>query len=262
MSGRRGREVGLAVSHAEGLDDPDHRLAAIVRQAGGPGPRAHPRHRDLDGAWSAAVGDLDEQGTRHRAPERRCARQADAAADGREDRGVLEPRRELEQLAVLGVGRGSFDAQAAGRGAAPQHEVAGLTVAPIDGNSPVAHYELDGSFSDISGRYRHGRTVAGEPTFDAGQIGCGGNASGVAAGSAGSVSDGCTWPSDHRRLPRAAVATRGRRDGGIRPTWGGRVRGPATGDRQRGPATGDRQRGPATPTGDRRPQTATRLRRP
>ncbi len=35
----------------------------------------------------------------------------------------------------------------------------------------VAHYELDGSFSDISGRYQHGRTVSGDPTFDAGQIG-------------------------------------------------------------------------------------------
>jgi hypothetical protein len=40
-------------------------------------------------------------------------------------------------------------------------ETAGLT----------AHYELDGSFSDISGRYQHGRTVTGDPTFDPGQIG-------------------------------------------------------------------------------------------
>jgi Protein of unknown function (DUF1553)/Protein of unknown function (DUF1549)/Concanavalin A-like lectin/glucanases superfamily/Planctomycete cytochrome C len=45
------------------------------------------------------------------------------------------------------------------------------TVAPIDGNGPVAHYELDASFSDLSGRYQHGRTVAGEPLFEAGQIG-------------------------------------------------------------------------------------------
>jgi hypothetical protein len=45
------------------------------------------------------------------------------------------------------------------------------SVPPIDGNGPAAHYELDGSFSDISGRYQHGRTLAGEPTFDAGQIG-------------------------------------------------------------------------------------------
>jgi hypothetical protein len=43
-------------------------------------------------------------------------------------------------------------------------------VVPIDANGPVAHYELDGSLSDISGRYRHGRTVAGDPTFDPGQI--------------------------------------------------------------------------------------------
>lgn len=45
------------------------------------------------------------------------------------------------------------------------------TVTPIDGNGPAAHYELDGSFSDISGRYQHGRTIAGDPTFDIGQIG-------------------------------------------------------------------------------------------
>jgi hypothetical protein len=35
----------------------------------------------------------------------------------------------------------------------------------------VAHYELDGSFSDMSGRYQHGRTIAGEPSFDAGRTG-------------------------------------------------------------------------------------------
>ena len=35
----------------------------------------------------------------------------------------------------------------------------------------VAHYELDGNFSDISGRYQHGKTIVGEPTFDAGQVG-------------------------------------------------------------------------------------------
>ncbi|MCA1693926.1 MAG: DUF1549 domain-containing protein, partial [Actinobacteria bacterium] len=39
------------------------------------------------------------------------------------------------------------------------------------GEGLTAHYELDGSFSDISGRYQHGRTVTGDPTFDAGQIG-------------------------------------------------------------------------------------------
>jgi len=30
---------------------------------------------------------------------------------------------------------------------------------------------MDGSFSDISGRYQHGRTVTGDPTFDDGPIG-------------------------------------------------------------------------------------------
>jgi hypothetical protein len=35
----------------------------------------------------------------------------------------------------------------------------------------IAHYELDGNFSDISGRYQHGRTLRGDPTFDPGAIG-------------------------------------------------------------------------------------------
>ncbi len=45
------------------------------------------------------------------------------------------------------------------------------TARPIAGDALAAHYELDGNFSDISGRYLHGRTVAGDPTFDAGQVG-------------------------------------------------------------------------------------------
>jgi hypothetical protein len=35
----------------------------------------------------------------------------------------------------------------------------------------IAHYELDGNFSDISGRFQHGRMVTGDPTFEAGRIG-------------------------------------------------------------------------------------------
>src|SRR5688572_3972727 len=35
----------------------------------------------------------------------------------------------------------------------------------------IAHYELDGSFSDISGRFQHGRMLTGDPTFDTGRVG-------------------------------------------------------------------------------------------
>ncbi len=42
-------------------------------------------------------------------------------------------------------------------------------VAPRD--NLVALYDLDGSLSDSSGNYRHGKTVAGDPTFGAGQVG-------------------------------------------------------------------------------------------
>src|SRR4029453_7713374 len=38
-------------------------------------------------------------------------------------------------------------------------------------NGLIAHYELNGSFSDGAGRYQHGRTVSGDPTFGSGQVG-------------------------------------------------------------------------------------------
>jgi mono/diheme cytochrome c family protein len=43
--------------------------------------------------------------------------------------------------------------------------------APLETAGLTAHYELDGSFSDVSGNYHHGRTITGDPTFDPGQIG-------------------------------------------------------------------------------------------
>jgi hypothetical protein len=42
---------------------------------------------------------------------------------------------------------------------------------PLETESLAAHYDLDGSFADGSGKYQHGRTIAGDPTFDAGLIG-------------------------------------------------------------------------------------------
>ncbi|MEO7275813.1 MAG: DUF1553 domain-containing protein [Vicinamibacterales bacterium] len=45
------------------------------------------------------------------------------------------------------------------------------TIQAVDRDGLVAHYELDGNFSDISGHHLQGKTVSGEPTFDGGQIG-------------------------------------------------------------------------------------------
>src|SRR5688500_9524029 len=42
---------------------------------------------------------------------------------------------------------------------------------PIGEDALVAHYELDGNLSDISGRYQHGRTDTGDPTFEGGRVG-------------------------------------------------------------------------------------------
>jgi hypothetical protein len=42
---------------------------------------------------------------------------------------------------------------------------------PIETTGLTAHYELDANFSDISGKYQHGRTVKGDPTFEEGPVG-------------------------------------------------------------------------------------------
>ena len=50
---------------------------------------------------------------------------------------------------------------------------ASLRAAPVSMHTEglVAHYELDGNFSDISGHYHHGHVVAGDPGFDHGMVG-------------------------------------------------------------------------------------------
>ncbi len=60
----------------------------------------------------------------------------------------------------------------------PEKEVAAAveewakTASPSDGpHGALAHYELDGSLSDLSGGYRHGRIVNGNPTFSASPAG-------------------------------------------------------------------------------------------
>jgi hypothetical protein len=60
-----------------------------------------------------------------------------------------------------------------------------IAVAPNQGL--IAHYELDGSFSDISGKYQHGRTVKGDPTFGNGQVGRGVNFDGDSQVSFGNI---------------------------------------------------------------------------
>ena len=42
--------------------------------------------------------------------------------------------------------------------------------APINRESLTAHYDLDGSLTDTSGGYQHGRTLKGDPGFGPGQV--------------------------------------------------------------------------------------------
>ncbi len=44
-------------------------------------------------------------------------------------------------------------------------------IAPAPREGLTAHYELDGNFSDLSGRFQHGHSVRGDPSFVAGVIG-------------------------------------------------------------------------------------------
>lgn len=65
--------------------------------------------------------------------------------------------------------------------------------APIATEGLTAHYDFDGSLNDISGRYQHGRTVKGDPTFAPGQVSRAVNFDGqtlVTLGSTGDLSEG------------------------------------------------------------------------
>jgi hypothetical protein len=78
----------------------------------------------------------------------------------------------LDELeAAIKVREAALDDEKVGAAQAEWERSFAGTLPPIDREGLIAHYELDGSFSDISGRYQHGRTIVGDPTFDAGQIG-------------------------------------------------------------------------------------------
>jgi len=85
----------------------------------------------------------------------------------------------------------------------------GREVPSLDVEGLTAYYELDGNFSDISGRYRHGQTIAGEPSFETGRIGKAATFDGdteVAFGSVGAFDGGdrfslAVWLKGRGRLP-------------------------------------------------------------
>ena len=72
---------------------------------------------------------------------------------------AVEAQEEALDDKVISPAQGEWERQFAGR--VPESPRAGLS----------AHYELDGSFSDVTGSYHHGRTVKGDPTFGPGQVG-------------------------------------------------------------------------------------------
>ena len=100
---------------------------------------------------------------------------------------------------------------------------------PLETDGLVAHYELDGSFSDISGRYQHGRTVV-DPTFDPGQIGRAATFDGDTEVSFGNI--GGAPGAARRSAWRCGSGTRQHADGGAaearrKASWlRARVRGP------------------------------------
>jgi Protein of unknown function (DUF1553)/Protein of unknown function (DUF1549)/Concanavalin A-like lectin/glucanases superfamily/Planctomycete cytochrome C len=83
-----------------------------------------------------------------------------------------EQEKQLDDLAVKIEARELATADA---NVAPLQEQWEKTIADrpasIDTRDLIAHYELDGNFSDMSGHYRHGRTIKGDPTFEDAQVG-------------------------------------------------------------------------------------------
>jgi hypothetical protein len=63
------------------------------------------------------------------------------------------------------------------------------TAAPQAREGLTAHYEFDGNFSDISGKYQHGHVVRGDPTFGTGAVGRGVGFDGDSQVSLGNVGD-------------------------------------------------------------------------
>jgi hypothetical protein len=61
--------------------------------------------------------------------------------------------------------------------------------APQPREGLTAHYEFDGNFSDISGKYQHGHVVRGDPTFGTGAVGRGAGFDGDSQVSLGNVGD-------------------------------------------------------------------------
>ena len=84
-------------------------------------------------------------------------------------------------------------------------------------DAPFAQYDLDGNLADISGQYRHGRTVRGDPTFETGQIGRALSFDGdteVSFGTVGSFDRGeafsiALWLRGRGRHPVSIMTTRG-----------------------------------------------------
>jgi hypothetical protein len=94
--------------------------------------------------------------------------------------------------------------------------------APMGLEGLTAYYELDGNFSDISGKYQHGRTLKGDPTFEDGRVGRAATFDGdteVSFGNVGAFDRGdrfslATWLNGFGKQPMAVFqktdATQGR----------------------------------------------------
>ncbi|MBC7926576.1 MAG: DUF1549 domain-containing protein, partial [Bryobacteraceae bacterium] len=81
-----------------------------------------------------------------------------------------ESRQEQEQTAAIGQ-REEFlkSPQVVNALRDWQASLAGKPV-DVDHKDLLAHYDFDGSLIDSSGRYMHGRTLRGDPTFSSGQV--------------------------------------------------------------------------------------------
>jgi hypothetical protein len=81
-----------------------------------------------------------------------------------------QEKTEEELAAGIKTREAALDAKEVNDAMARWRETLTGKAAPISRDGLAAHYDFDGSLNDISGKYQHGRTMKGDPSFGPGQV--------------------------------------------------------------------------------------------
>lgn len=83
---------------------------------------------------------------------------------------LLQSQREEELTADIETGEAALESKEVTDSLAKWRAALTSKPAPISREGLTAHYDFDGSFTDTSGKYQHGRTLQGDPGFGPGQV--------------------------------------------------------------------------------------------